>query len=170
MVERLPCPDGLRLVLTPNRSLSWHGNVRIWIGLFVVSAIIATGFTLAGAWIIIPFAGLELLALACGIYVTSRACQRQEVLMIGEDDIHLEKGIKRKQAEWTLPRRYARLRIHAPHHPFAPAKLFFSHRDTQIAVGEFLNIEDTEKLIGLLESRGLLIERKEPDPEIGLWF
>ena len=77
MVERLPHPDGFRLVLTPNRSLSWHGNVRIWAALFVLSALIATGFTLMGAWVIIPFAGLELIALACGIYLTSRECQRQ---------------------------------------------------------------------------------------------
>ena len=48
MVERLPHPDGFRLVLTPNRSLSWHGNVRIWAALFVLSALIATGFTLMG--------------------------------------------------------------------------------------------------------------------------
>lgn len=170
MVERLPCPDGLRLVLTPNRSLSWHGNVRIWMGLFVVSAFITTGFSLAGAWVIIPFAGLELIALACGIYVTSRACQRQEVLVIGDENIRLEKGIRRKQSEWTLPRRYARLSVHAPRHPFTPARLFLSHRDTQLSLGGFLNLEDTEKLLDILEHRGLLIERKEPDADIGLWF
>lgn len=170
MVERLPDPDGFRLLLTPNRSLSWHGNVRIWIGLFVISAMIAAGFTLIGAWVIIPFAGLELVALACGIYVTSRECQRQEVLSIDNDDIHLEKGRKRKQAEWKFPTRYARFRIHSPPHPFTPARLSLAHRDTEVSIGQFLNIEDTEKLIGMLESRGLLIERKEPDPEIGLWF
>ena len=87
MVERLPHPDGFRLVLTPNRSLSWHGNVRIWAALFVLSALIATGFTLMGAWVIIPFAGLELIALACGIYLTSRECQRQEVLSIDDEDM-----------------------------------------------------------------------------------
>ena len=173
MVERLPHPDGFRLVrllLTPNRSLSWQGNVRIWAALFIVSALIATGFSLAGAWVIIPFAGLELIALACGIYLTSRSCQRQEVLFISNDDIRLEKGRKRKQAEWTLPARYARLQVHSPPHPFTPAKLRLAHRDTEVSIGGFLNIEDTEKLIGMLEQKGLLIERKEPDPKIGLWF
>ncbi|MBU2953828.1 DUF2244 domain-containing protein [Marinobacter sp. F3R08] len=170
MVERLPHPGGLRLVLTPNRSLSWHGNVRIWMGLFVLSALIATGFTLMGAWVIIPFAGLELIALACGIYLTSQACQRQEVLSIDGDDIHLEKGRKRKQQEWSLPTRYTRLQIHSPSHPFTPARLSLSHRDTEVSIGTFLNIEDTGKLIEILERKGLRIERKEPDPNIGLWF
>ena len=58
----------------------------------------------------------------------------------------------------------------SPPHPFTPAKLSLTHRDTEVSIGGFLNIEDTEKLIGMLEKNGLLIERKEPDPQIGLWF
>ncbi|WP_417566460.1 DUF2244 domain-containing protein [Marinobacter sp.] len=170
MVERIPRPDGLRLMLTPNRSLSWHGNVRVWLGLLAISAIIATGFSLAGAWVIIPFAGLELIALASGIYFTSRACQRQEVVTINDTNIHIEKGMKQKQAEWTLPRRYARLRLEAPVHPFAPAKLSLTHRDTNVPLGQFLNIDDTAILVNLLESSGVVVDRREPDPQIGLWF
>ena len=170
MVEHMPYPDGFRVLLTPNRSLNWHGNVRVWLCLFAVSAVIATGFSLAGAWVIIPFAGLELLALAVAIYLTSRDCQRREVLTIDDTDIHVEKGIQRKQAEWVLPRRYARLRIDAPEHPFAPAKLALTHRDTDVPLGQFLNIDDTAILVDWLESRGVVLERKEPDPQIGLWF
>ena len=92
------------------------------------------------------------------------------MLSIDDEDIRLEKGRKRKQAEWTLPTRYARLRVASPPHPFTPAKLSLTHRDTEVSIGGFLNIEDTEKLIGMLEKNGLLIERKEPDPQIGLWF
>ncbi|KMQ75845.1 DUF2244 domain-containing protein [Marinobacter subterrani] len=170
MVEHLPCPDGLRLLLTPNHSMSWRGNLRIWLGLFAISAGIATGFSLAGAWVIMPFAGLELIALASGIYLTSRQCQRREVLTIDETDIHIEKGMRRKHSEWTLPRPYARLRLNAPPHPFAPAKLALTHRDTCVPLGQFLNIDDTAILVELLEARGVAIERKEPDPQIGLWF
>lgn len=170
MVERIPRPDGLRLLLTPNRSMTWHGNVRIWLCLFAISVVITTGFSLAGAWVIVPFAGLELIALAFGIYLTSRDCQRREVLTINDTDIHIEKGMKQKQAEWTLPRRYARLRLDAPAHPFTPAKLSLTHRDTDVPLGHFLNIDDTAILVDLLESRGVVVERKEPDPQIGLWF
>lgn len=170
MVEQLSHSDGIRLLLTPNHSLSWRGNVRIWLALLTVSAVIATGMALAGAWVIIPFAGLELLALAAGFYLTSRACQRREVLTIDDQDIHLAKGRTRKQAEWTLPRRYARLRLNLPEHPFAPPKLELIHRDTRVALGDFLNIDDTDALVQVLETRGLVVERKAPDPEIGLWF
>ncbi|MBW0147075.1 DUF2244 domain-containing protein [Marinobacter arenosus] len=170
MVEHLKHAEGFRLLLTPNHSLSWRGNVKIWLALLALSAMIAGGMAMAGAWVIIPFAGLELAALAAGFYLTSRACQRREVLTVSDTDIHIEKGRTRKLAEWTLPRRYARLRLNAPRHPFTAPKLELIHRDTQVTLGSFLNIEDTEILIQLLESRGLVIERREPDPEIGLWF
>lgn len=170
MVEHLNSQDGVRLLLTPNRSLSWRGNVQIWLALLALSALIATGMALAGAWVIVPFAGLELAALAAGIYLTSRACQRREVLTIGESNIHLEKGRTRKLSEWTLPRPYVRVHLDAPVHPFAPPKLALIHRDTVISLGSFLNVDDTERLVQLLESRGIVIERKTPDPEIGLWF
>ncbi|MDX1800905.1 MAG: DUF2244 domain-containing protein, partial [Marinobacter sp.] len=55
--------DGVRLLLSPNCSLSWRDNVRIWIALCALSAIIVTGMVWAGAWLVFPFAGLELGAL-----------------------------------------------------------------------------------------------------------
>ncbi|MBZ2168680.1 DUF2244 domain-containing protein [Marinobacter sp. F4216] len=170
MVQHLKHAEGVRLLLTPNRSLSWRGNVRIWLCVVAVTAIIATGMALAGAWVIIPFAGAEVLALAAGVYLTSKACQRQEVLTINDGDIRLEKGRTRKLSEWTLPLRYARLRMNPPAHPFAPPKLALIHRDVHVSLGSFLNLEDTEALVSFLESRGLTVERKQPEPEGGLWF
>lgn len=170
MVEHLKHPDGIRLLLTPNHSLSWRGNVQIWLGLLAISAVIAGSMAIAGAWVIIPFAGLELAALAAGFYLTSRDCQRREVLTIDDTDIHLEKGRSRKLAEWTLPKRYARVRLNAPRHPFTPPRLELIHRETNVSLGNFLNIEDTDILIRLLESRGMAIERRQPGPQAGLWF
>lgn len=118
MVERLHYPGGLRLLLTPNRSLSWRGNVRIWLLLALVSGIIAGGWTLAGVWFILPFAGLELMGVAAGIYVTSRNCQRKEVVTIEGDTIHIEAGLNRKEHDWTLPVRNTRLESFPPQHTF----------------------------------------------------
>lgn len=170
MVEKLQHPGGLRLLLTPNRSLSWRGNVRIWLGLVALCALIATGWTLAGAWLVIPFAGLELLALAIGFYLTSRACQRQEVITLAGDTIVVEKGRLKKLAQWTLPRPYTRLSLQAPAHPFAPGKLCLRHRDLRIPLGTFLNTEDTNYLIDTLTARGLTLERVGRDPGAGLWL
>ena len=168
MIEQIACDEGQRYLLTPNRSMNWKGNVRIWLGLFVLTAVIVTGFSLIGAWMILPFAGLELAALAAGFYYSSRQCQKQEVLVLGLDLIRLEKGMKRKEAEWEMPRQHSRLWQDEARHPFTPPKLHLQFRDQEVSLGHFLNIEDTKTLIAILQCYGILIQkRKKPEPR---WF
>lgn len=168
MVQHYRSVDGSRLLLTPNRSLSWQGNVCIWLALCAVSAAIVTGMFLLGAWVVLPFAGLELLAVAAGLYHTARKCRRLEVLRISPENLLLEKGIFRKEVEWTLPRRTTRVHLISPRHPWSPPKLFLLHRETRIALASFLNIDDTNILVDILENQGILIERRRPSE--GFWF
>ncbi|WP_166254410.1 DUF2244 domain-containing protein [Marinobacter salicampi] len=168
MVEYLDQKEGIRLRLSPNRSLSWQGNVRIWLGLCLVSAAIVAGMIWAGAWVVLPFAGIELAALAGAFYYTSRQCHKQEILTLTADTLRLEKGLNRKEAEWALPVRYARVHVKLARHPFTPPKLFLMHRDTDVSLAAFLNIEDTATLLGILEKRGVRIERARPP--VNAWF
>lgn len=162
MVQHLKRKQGARILLSPNCSLSWQGNVRIWIALCLLSLVISGGMALAGAWVILPFAGLELAALAFGFYYTSRQCRRREVLDISADCLQLEKGVYHKEAQWTLPRRDTRIHLVAPRHPWTPPKLFLLHREAEVALASFLNCEDTRILVDLLESLGMTVERHQP--------
>ncbi|WP_375176442.1 DUF2244 domain-containing protein [Marinobacter mobilis] len=169
MVQQLPLNGGTRLLLTPNQSMSWRGNVRVWLALCGVSLAIAGGMAWLGAWVVLPFAGLELAALATAIYLTSLACRRREILTITDEALHLEKGIFRKQAEWHLPRPYARLRINPPLNPVAPPRLFLVHREKEVALANFLNRDDIEALVSLLEHSGLAIDTRAPAPP-SIWM
>lgn len=168
MVQHYRGVDGSRLLLTPNRSLSWYGNIRIWLGLCVMSAVIVTGMFWAGAWVVLPFAGLELLGLAWGLYHTARKCRRQEVLRISTESLLLEKGIYHKEAEWELPRHATRVHLITPLHPWSPPRLVLMHREIEVSLASFLNIDDTRTLVGILESQGILVERRQPRE--GFWF
>ncbi|WP_111495181.1 DUF2244 domain-containing protein [Marinobacter bohaiensis] len=163
MVQRLQRSGGTSLLLTPNRSLSWRGNLRVWFALLVVSVLIAGGMAWAGAWLILPFAGLELSALAWAIYTTCRECQRCEVLSIDADTLCLERGRQRKLAEWQLPRRDTRIHLVAARHPWTPPRLFLMHRELEIGLAPFLNMDDTHALVGLLERQGIRVEQRQAD-------
>lgn len=169
MVEQIQCDNGIRLLLTPNRSLSWRATVWIWLALCTVSLLIVVGMIWLGAWVVLPFAGLELTALGAGLYYTAWKCQQQEVLSISADNLHLEKGRYHKETEWDLPKRHTRVYIDSPKHPWVPQKLTLSHRDTEVNLANFLNIEDSAKLLGILEGQGLAIQRRQ-QPYTGLWF
>jgi Integral membrane protein len=114
MIERIENDNGTSLVLTPNRSLSWQGNLILWCAFTVLVLVIATGMALAGAWVVLPFAGLELLGLLAGLYYTSRQCHQQEVLHITPETVRLEKGLYQKECEWEMPRQWVRLYLTMP--------------------------------------------------------
>jgi len=168
MIERLEQEEGIGLVLTPNRSLSWPGNLVIWGAFSLLVLTIAIGMALAGAWVVLPFAGLEILALLAALYYTSRQCHRQEVLLLTAETLRLEKGIRYKQAEWELPRRWVRLSITMPRRPWRTPELELVHRDTEVSLASFLNREDTRALVAFLERQGIHVERREPDGIV--WF
>jgi uncharacterized membrane protein len=169
MLQQLKSDEGKLLLLTPNRSLSWRGNLWIITGLFLVSLCVVTGMALMGAWVVLPFAGLELTALFIGLYYTARNCHRQEVLVITPETLRLEKGIYRKQVEWELPRRYTRVQVHPPRHRMTPSKLSLMHRDTEIPLAPFLNMDDTQALLSFLEGQGLRIVKIRPGVDV-YWF
>ena len=151
MVEQLSECEGDCFLLTPNRSMNWRGNIRIWLAAVLLSLVISTGMLLAGAWPVLPFAGLELTALAAAFYYTSRQCQRREVLTFAPELIRLEKGLTQKEREWELPRRHTRV-----------------WQDEEISLAPFLNIDDTKELVAILERHGLRVEkRRRPEK---LWF
>ena len=57
--------EGLRVIVRPNRTLTLRGMTVLFVGLTLVVLTIGIGFTLAGAWPVLPFAGLELGGFAC---------------------------------------------------------------------------------------------------------
>lgn len=168
MVEQLSQGESDCFLLTPNQSMSWKWNIRIWLAALFLSLAISTGMFLAGAWPVLPFAGLELMALAAAFYYTSRKCQKREVLTFAPELIRLEKGLTRKEKEWELPLRHTRVWQDMPRHPWTPPKLHLQFRGEEISLAPFLNIDDTEELVAILEKHGLRVEkRRRPEK---LWF
>ena len=56
-----------------------------------VSLTVAVGFALAGYWPILPFAGLELLALGAALRWSLREGQRRELIRVDEDRVLVRK-------------------------------------------------------------------------------
>lgn len=63
-----------------------------------ISLVIASGFALLGYWIVLPFAGLELGALAVGLYVVGHRLTRCEVITVEGDTVEVETGFRYPQA------------------------------------------------------------------------
>lgn len=101
--------DAWRFELLPNRSSSWAQTKRFLVAVGLLHGLIAGGFASAGLWLVAPFCGLEVLALAAGFYLTSRASYRREIILLDADRVVVLRGHDRLELRDELPRAWARL-------------------------------------------------------------
>lgn len=139
--------ERIQLVLRPNRSMSWRDNqllfavMALWLGTF------GTAFAAMGAWMILPFVGLELLALAAALYYVSWKLSHCEVLQISEKEVSIAKGITHPKASWVMPRSEVVVHIANASHPWGtPSIQFLCKSPEPVRVGEFLNQQDCKRL------------------------
>lgn len=141
-----------RLVLRPNRSMSWRTTCYFLYSLIGVSGTIAVGMSLLGFWPILPFAGLELAAVAMGLYTVSRRCQRCEVISVTDDTILIERGHSGPEQSWTLAKIWAKIVLERCPREWYPSRLLIRSHGQVVEIGGFLNEDERRRLAGELVS------------------
>lgn len=104
--------NGNILIAKPNNSLPPTGFVWLFAGVFAITAITSVGFVLAGAWLVLPFAGLEITVLAV---VLMNAYLHQgdfESIKIVNDDVVIEKHSYKSFEKFTFQRYWVKVTLH----------------------------------------------------------
>lgn len=148
-----------RIVIRPNRSADWRDNRLLWVVLGAHSLIIGAGFALAGAWVILPFAGLETLLLGALLWHVQRRCSRQEVITLSGPLLSVEKGAGRRERSWDLAADGASVSVQETEFPNDPPRISLCSGTTQVDVGDFLGREEGEELVDALRRLGLRVRR-----------
>jgi uncharacterized membrane protein len=141
----------LMIIARPNQSATWGVNVLLILALAVPVLTIAAAFALLGAWLILPFAGLELLALGAALHHVNWKQQYRHVITLSEDTVCIDKGYYAPRQRWRFPRQNTGLTITAEQHPWDGPELCVHDRNESVTLGEFLNREDSLQLIDLLQ-------------------
>jgi len=106
------------LVVSPNLSMSWKANL-VLAGAF---AFVCLGLGLIwawfGLWLVLPFAGAEVLFVTWCLYLTVRRLSVKEVITVCDNEITLEWGMKEPERKVSLPRHWSRLVYHGTESPF----------------------------------------------------
>lgn len=132
------------IVLSPNMSACWQTTKYFLYIVCSFALIIAISFAAVGAWMILPFAGIEILALLIVMYRVSKKCYRKEVIHLNKEAITVEQGQNKPQTRWNSEIFWTRLIVQSSGHPWHSDKLYLRGRHDQIEIGSFLN--DQEKL------------------------
>jgi len=140
----------LLIVAKPNHSSSWRSNQLALLAIAVPSLGAGIGFALAGAWPILPLAGLEITALGCALYYVNWKLQYRHVITLDEDKVVIDKGFYLPKQRWEFERTAAGLAVTPEQHPWDGPRLTLHNDSEQVTVGEFLNRDDCLKLLAVL--------------------
>lgn len=145
------------LVLSPNKSMEWETNKKILIAMFAVSMVIGLSFAYIGAWLILPFAGLEISLVGFGMYYVCWKLNFKQTIQIHNESLRIQKGVYFPKQEWhwqkastQVLRRDSQYRMSAP-------DLYLKHLNERVEMGEFLNRKEKLVLRQELANLGLPI-------------
>jgi len=141
------------IIAEPNRSASWETNKWVLAAMCVLSGAIALGFAALGAWPILPFAGLEMLALGSALYYVCWKLRYRHVITLDDRSIHIQKGHYYPRQEWRFEVADAALSVTPERHPWDSPDISLFCDGEQVSLGEFLNREDSLHLLKLLRTR-----------------
>ena len=143
LVEKIDNTDYL-ISLSPNSSLTGVYRI-IFLGsiAFVCSPIAITFFVL-GAYLILPFAGLELAILFSAFYLSFKWSSKKEKIYISNEIVKIEKGTNKLEYRWEEFRTFTSFNIQKDKDKLM--RLSFRSKGKDIYVGDFLN-EDDKKIL-----------------------
>jgi uncharacterized membrane protein len=145
------CLDGLDtlgtgFVVKPNQAISWQSLVLVYTGIAAVTFTIGVSFYLIGMTLILPFSGIEILALGAAFYLTAWRGGIQEVILINRDTIVIELGRQHPVTRETFQRAWARVVLERSWNSWYPSRLLIRSHGRQVEIGKFLNEQERQGL------------------------
>ncbi len=140
-----------RILLRPNQSTDWKSSI-IFISIIAFTCLtIGIGFAFAGAMMILPFAGLEVIFVGICVYLVMKETYKQEVITLTQEKLKIEKGGGRIDQVWEYFRMWSFVSVERPQHPWYPAHIVVTSKGERVPIGDFLNEDEKEELVSNLE-------------------
>ena len=145
-ISKVDSQDSYRIVLSPNCSITWRELVLFYLFTCLVAIAVGLFFTLQGMWMVLPFSGLEMLALGIGLYLTSRKVYRKEVITLDSDRIRIEKGVQRAVQRWDFKTPWVRIIDEPRDGRNSRRRLAIGMHGAAVEVGSFLANSEKDAL------------------------
>ena len=142
---------GCRLVVRPNCALTWRSTkYLIW---FFAACFAAVGayFASLGAWLVLPFAGLELIVLVAGFYLSALSGHSREVIEVNGPDLRVLRGRSRLVEVARFPAHWTRVLLRRDPRGWYPSRLLLACHGKGLEIGCKLVEAEREDLASNLE-------------------
>jgi len=153
VIDEFTESDARVIVVKPNKSSTWRANLYVLIAISIPSLGAAIGFTLLGAWPILPFAGAELIALSAALYYVNWNLEYRQVVTVSDSSVKIEKGYFLPKKTWLWERDDTALNVITAKHQWEGPALWLHNKETRTSLGEFLNKDEAEDLLKRLRGQ-----------------
>ena len=144
------------LVTKPNSSLTPECKVLAVVAIGLISLVIALFFALMGAWFVLPFAGLEVVAVGYAFYyVHCHSCDYERIVIV-DDQVSIETKSYRTYHQTCFNRYW--VKVFLKRMPGGDQALFFRSHGKEVMFGHcFMTSEERVKLASQLKQQVGLI-------------
>jgi uncharacterized membrane protein len=143
--------EGLRVIVRPNRRLTRWGMTVLFAVLTVVVLTIGIGFTLAGAWPVLPFAGLEMLLLGFVLYRLFRHLDDHEQIIVDRERVTVIRRRGRHERRHEFQRYWTRVVLER-RHGWYPSQLRVGSHGRFVVIAADVNEIERESLSATLNN------------------
>lgn len=145
-------------MIQPTRSMTWREAQWFVAVVAVVSFAIGLWFFAHGFPLVLPFSGLETLAVATAFYVVMRDGENREVVSILPRRVVVEKGRNRADIREEFDRFWVRVELAQSPRRWYPSRLLLTSHGRSMELGRFLTNGEREalasKLINAIKKNG----------------
>jgi uncharacterized membrane protein len=166
MITQIPPDSGCdgQWVLQPTRSMTWREAKVFIAAVALVSIGIGMWFFVQGFPLVLPFSGLETLAVAAAFYTVMREGENREVVSLFPRQLVVEKGRRRADVRAEFDRLWVRVElVHSPRRWY-PSRLLLTSHGRPVELGRFLTNGEREALASALDRA--IEEFASPHPSI----
>lgn len=135
--------DRCCILLRPNRSLTTKGMLALFGAFALLAAIIGTGFALAGAWLVVPFAGLEVAVAGMVLYLLYRHAGDYERIDIEGRHVRVVQRRGKVETRHAFERYWAQARL-VRGTSMRPSRLWIGSHGRFVEIGAALD-EDARR-------------------------
>lgn len=151
MVTELPAEgDELAWLLQPTRSMSWAEARWFIAAVTAVSLLIGGVFLALGLPLVLPFSGLEAVAVGVAFYLVLRDGERRELVRLAGDELVIERGSRKLEDRLVFNRFWVSVELAEHPNRWYPRQLRVLARGRYIELGRFLTDGERESFARML--------------------
>ncbi|MEM7467432.1 MAG: DUF2244 domain-containing protein [Pseudomonadota bacterium] len=143
-------PSTRHWLIRPNRSMTWHEAKFFIAGVTLASLTIGLYFLYLGYPLVLPFSGLEALAVAAAFYIVLREGEHTEVVTIADQTVTIEKGKRKPDTRYEFDRTWANVILKKSPNRWYPSKLLIGSHGKYLEIGQFLAEGERQSLAAML--------------------